>query len=339
MNNICIVLLNYNGTTDTIECIKSIENSKIVNGNIRVVIVDNQSNETEYKNLENFLIESNLFKGKELVQEKYFLLKNNKNIGFAAGNNKGIRFMEELFDIDYYLLLNNDTVLEDNSIEELLKTFNNSEVGAASGLILDYDTKSKIWYAGGEISRVKSKGKHKHYGTNINELSLKEHPTNFLSGCYVMFRREALFNIRLLNEQYFFGTEEYDYSLKLKKLGYKMMFVPQSIIYHKVKIDEGNGSSHDIKDPIYIYNSMRNKYILNYNNFNKFTTFFWVIFTKMYIKNFLLRRLNSKRQNSVINEESMKILYENFLINMPKKYIDNKEFHEVRTKFQNGRVS
>lgn len=336
MKNICILLLNYNGTNDTIDCIRSIEEIDSKNFNVRVVIVDNKSNEYEYRNLENFLINNNLIKNDEPEKEKYFLIKNDKNIGFAAGNNKGIRFIEEYFSIDYYLLLNNDTILEADSIEKLLTAFDDEKVGAASGLILDYETKSKIWYAGGKISRLKSKGQHTHYGVNVNELNLANHPTKFLSGCYVMFKRDALFNIRLLNEQYFFGTEEYDYSLKLDKLGYKMMFIADSVIYHKVKIEEGNGSSHDIKDPIYIYNSMRNKYLLNYNNYNSITTFFWLIITKIYIKKFLLKRLNLKRHNLNMNENTIEVLYENFRDNIPKKYIDSKEFNDVRLKFKQG---
>lgn len=334
MENVCILLLNYNGTNDTIDCIRSIEKLENNKVNIKVVIVDNNSEESQYIQLEQFLISNNMINNEILGNNKYFLLRTNKNIGFAAGNNKGIRFIEELFDIDYYILLNNDTILNTNSIEKLLPVFNDSKVGAASGLIIDYNTKSKVWYAGGYISRIKSKGKHENYGKDVNTLKLKTQTTKFLSGCYVMFRREALFNIRLLNERYFFGTEEYDYSLKLDKLGYKMMFVPDSVIYHKVKIEEGNGSSHDIKDPIYLYNSMRNKYILNYGNYNALTTHLWVFITKLYINNILLKRLNNKRLSTVVDNGSIDILYKNFKENLSKKYIDNKEFNEVRQKFK-----
>lgn len=335
MKNICIILLNFNGTDDTIECIESIEKTNIKSINLKVIIVDNDSHIEQFKKLEDYLF--NKYKIKSGIfnrHDKYFLLRSAKNIGFATGNNKGIRVAEELLEIDYYLLLNNDTTLDEESILRLSECFNDKNVGAASGMILDFSTKSKVWYAGGSISRLKAKGKHHYYGYKLSDLQLRRNETRFLSGCYVMFERNALLNIGLLNERYFFGTEEYDYSLKLRKLGYKLLFEPKSVIYHKVDIDEGNGSSHNIKDSIYLYNSMRNKYLLNYNNYSMVSTKIWVIISKIYIKYILRKRLRFNNINKTINKGTIDALYNNYVENLSKYYIDNKEFHLVKNELE-----
>ncbi|WP_341348341.1 glycosyltransferase family 2 protein [Paenibacillus sp. FSL H3-0469] len=331
MVTICLVLLNYNGTEDTIDCIESIEKTDHSGINLKVVVIDNNSKNENIINLENYLKENQKYHP-DIFDEKskYFLLKSNLNIGFAAGNNKAIRFAEEYFEVDYYLLLNNDTILEKNSITELLKGFSEENVGAASGLIIENSTKSKVWYAGGHISRLRAKGVHYHYGKNYNELNLKKQNTRFLSGCYVMFKREALINIQLLNERYFFGTEEYDYSIKLTKFGYRLKFVPDSKIYHKVKIMDGNGSSHNIRDLIYVYNSMRNKYILTVSNEGYLVAKIWEGLSRLYIKFVLFKRLEKKYNNTIYNNKLKKMLYEYYKGNLNKKFVDNKEFNEVK---------
>ncbi|MDT0161597.1 glycosyltransferase family 2 protein [Bacillus sp. AG4(2022)] len=335
MKSVCIILLNYNGTTDTIACIESIERLDVRNLNTKVVIIDNNSEHDQCKKLESYLNDNQSYNvNNNLSESKYILLKNKMNLGFAGANNKAIRFAEEHYDFDYYLLLNNDTELREDSLQKLIIAFNDTEVGAASGLILDYASKSKIWYAGGYVSRIRAKGKHEFYGQDVSTLDLRAKTTKFLSGCFVMFDRKALLDIQLLNERYFFGTEEYDYSLKLRDLGYKLMFIPESVIYHKVKIDEGNGSSHNIKELIFIYNSMRNKYLLNYFNYNVITKNLWVLFSKFYIKYILYRRLSKNGRNDLIDKESVRVLYDYYIKNISKKFIDYREFNEVREKLK-----
>lgn len=331
MKKIGIILLNYNGTKDTIACIESIEKSDVEHMEIKVIVIDNSSNAEEVAELKKYINDIRMQTLND-YNEKYIFIENKLNLGFAGANNKAIRYAEENYNFDYYLLLNNDTELKKDSLSNLLEAFNDPQVGAASGLVLDFNTKSKIWYSGGYISKLKCKGIHENYGKDISLINLKKKETKFLSGCYVMFDRNALCNIQLLNERYFFGTEEYDYSLKLKRMGYKLMFIPNSIIYHKVDINEGNGSSHDIKELIYIYNSMRNKYILNSQNFNIISNMAWVIMSKIYIRYFLFKRLKKKNSKTYISERSIKILYENYKINIGKKFIDNKEFNDVRKK-------
>ncbi|OZQ71155.1 glycosyltransferase family 2 protein [Paenibacillus odorifer] len=330
MNTICIVLLNYNGTNDTIECIESIENLNSNDVDFKIIIVDNNSEYNEIFQLESYLKEKHNINSEFVKDNKYFLIKNNINLGFSAGNNKGIKFAEEHFQIDYYLLLNNDTLLENNSITELLTAFNESDVGAASGLIIEHSTKNRIWYAGGHISNIRSKGIHHNYGKNYKNLKLKEKDTKFLSGCYVIFKREALLNIQLLNERYFFGTEEYDYSLKLRKYGYKLKFIPTSIIYHKVKIMDGNGSSHNIHDLIYIYNSMRNKYILKWSNSYYINAKIWSLFWSFYIKYVLFNRIQRRYGNTEYEKKMIRKVYHYYKLNLNKKFVDHTEFNCVK---------
>ncbi len=116
-----------------------------------------------------------------------------------------------------------------------------------------------------------------------------------------MFKREPLFKIGLLNENYFFGCEEYDYSVKLLKKGYKMKFSKEAKLYHKVKINEGNGSSHDIKKPMYIFNSLRNKQIFAKENYSKIEYFLWKRIFSLYMNCLFINRFKNEDNLNVLN--------------------------------------
>ncbi|WP_415338171.1 glycosyltransferase family 2 protein, partial [Clostridium perfringens] len=140
-----------------------------------------------------------------------------------------------------------------------------------------------------------------NYGKKVGEINEFPEETKFSSGCMTMFKREPLFKIGLLNENYFFGCEEYDYSVKLLKKGYKMKFSKEAKLYHKVKINEGNGSSHDIKKPMYIFNSLRNKQIFAKENYSKIEYFLWKRIFSLYMNCLFINRFKNEDNLNVLN--------------------------------------
>lgn len=224
-----IILVNYNGVTDTLECIKSLES--IYYNNYEIVVVDNDSTDNSLDIL------------KEKIGYKHHVISSNKNGGFAFGNNIGIRYALEK-GADYVLLINNDTTVESDFLDELVNSMEkNDECGITTGLILNYYDKNLVWYAGGEINWNRFYGYHKHENENINRLRLYESEVSFATGCLMLIRSEVITKVGELPEEYFMYYEDVDYCANIQENGYKIYFNPKSIIYHKISATSGESES------------------------------------------------------------------------------------------------
>ena len=145
---IAIILVNYNGAEDTIDCIKSL--SRIKNVEYEIVVVDNKSTDDSILKLKDFQKIS-----------KFILIEADCNKGFSAGNNIGIRYEANA---DYYLLLNNDTVVEPDFLNKLIYEIKeNPRCGATISKILYYSQPDTIWYAGGSFNRKTARSEHYHF--------------------------------------------------------------------------------------------------------------------------------------------------------------------------------
>lgn len=250
---VAIILVNYNGYEDTIECIKSLKS--ITDVEYKIIVVDNHSTDDSAIKLE---------QDKDIYD--FILIKACQNNGFSAGNNIGINYAKNL-NVDYYLLLNNDTVVEKDFLKKLIVPFkNNTDVGITTSRIFYFLDNNKLWYNGGSIDY---KARIIHYDFN-KMYSKKENEYNkivtFASGCCMCISKECLKKVGLLDEDFFLYEEDSEYCCRVKKHNYKIIFVPDSIIYHKVSSSTGKGS------PMSQYYSIRNKYFLiskSYKGINK----------------------------------------------------------------------
>lgn len=262
MNNIepsvDIILLNYNNANDTIECIKSLEN--IHYSNYRIIVVDNKSNEDDI-----VLLERNI--------GNHVLLKSDFNGGFSYGNNIGIKkSLDE--GIDYFLLLNNDTTVEVDFLKELISLTSKDDLGIGISKIMYYSQNNVLWYGGGEIEKYT--GKIIHTGINETEdfFNAQKNVT-FASGCCMLIPRKVLLDIGFMREEYFLYYEDADYSSRVISAGYKIIYNPKSVIYHKVSASTGNNSK------ISQYYFSRNILFFIKNNLKgleKMTAYFYSIF-------------------------------------------------------------
>ena len=186
---------------------------------------------------------------------------NNKldNIGFAGGNNKGIK---EALDwgADAVMLLNDDTKLDKEAVLNLSQSlFSNESVGMVVPKIYFYpgfeyhksryqkkDLGNIIWYAGGSIDWNNVVGVHR----GVDEIDIgqcdRQENVEFATGCCLMIRREVFERIGLLNEKYFLYLEDLDFNVRVKKAGFKIIYQPQAVIWHKNAQSSGVGSGlHD----------------------------------------------------------------------------------------------
>ena len=245
MIKISTVILNWNRYEDTLECLKSLEKIKKNNFDFNIIVVDNGSKIEEVKKLK-------LLKNKKNIT----IIYNSKNLGFAEGNNIGIRSaLKE--NSDYVLILNNDTVVDKNLFIELIKIAEKRKTVAAlspkiyfaKGFEFHKDKYNKsdlgkvIWAVGGFIDW------NNVYGVNrgVDEVDTNQYEKieniDFASGACILFRADALRRAGLFDQKYFMYLEDADLCLRLKKKNYEIIYVPKAVIWHKVAQSSGIGSN------------------------------------------------------------------------------------------------
>ena len=226
--SVAIIIVNWNNAKDTVDCIESIK--KIIYRNYKIFLIDNGSGDGSFVKFQS------LYAGISGIE----ILRLNENLGFSGGNNIGIKkALDEKF--DYVLLLNNDTTVEPNFLDELIKIGESDEkIGVVGPKIYfhpDFDDLLKadrIWYGGGDFTWLGG-GRHLQYeeiDKNPSETNPRE--TKYMTGCAFLVKSEVLKKVGLMPEEFFLYYEDTDWSLSIRKAGYKMIYAPASKIYHKV---------------------------------------------------------------------------------------------------------
>lgn len=238
---VAIILVNYNGAEDTIDCINSL--SAISNVEYEIVVVDNNSTDDSVSQLKRFQ-----------KLRTFTLLEANNNNGFSAGNNIGLAYARNA---DYYLLLNNDTVVEPDFLSGLLSAFkNNPRCGAAISKIKYYSQPNTIWYAGGSFNNRTARSEHYHFNQKDIITNETVQKVTFASGCCLCVSQDVIRKVGVLNEEFFLYEEDAEYCCRIIEAGFDIIYVPDSVIYHKVSASTGQGS------PMSQYYTVRNKYSL-----------------------------------------------------------------------------
>lgn len=279
---VVIIILNWNGYDDTVECINSIKS--ISYDNYRIVLVDNGSESDEIEKLLDYSSEIQLIKSKI-------------NLGFSGGNNLGINYSLEL-GADFTLLLNNDTIVEPDFLEPLIQVFqNNNQVGIAAPQINYYSQKNKIWTSGGKISKLRGSGFA--YSDEIdNGIRKGNKVVSFVSGCCMLISNEIFKKVGLFDEIFFLYVEDADFCVKTIKAGYKIFVSNDSKIYHKIGSSAGKDTA-----PLPLYYVTRNRLYFTKKQFGKvyYFTFMYLLISMTYKA--ILWILKGKRENicSVLN--------------------------------------
>jgi len=218
-----IILVNYNNTYDTEDCIDSIYKSEGVDPFI--IVVDNAS-----KAINSVLTLKNKF-------PQIHLIINEKNVGFGRANNIGIKWANENLEYDYLFLLNNDTVIEPNTIKQLINAFHISpKIGITTGKIMYYKNREIVWYGGGNINFLRGWPKI----TDYNNYPTKEGAYNsrfvdFISGCAMMISKECISKIKGFDESFFMYAEDLELSIRTVKKDFQLYYCSHAVIFHKVE--------------------------------------------------------------------------------------------------------
>jgi len=221
---VCIVLLNWNNYEDTRECISSLKNLNY--SNYKIILVDNYSTDGSYEKLKND------FSNDPAVN----LLRTSRNLGFAGGNNIGITKALEI-GCDYVFILNNDTIVDKDILNNLLEVFEKKEnVGIATPLIYCQDMQ-RVWYGGGEFDfRSMIPCQWQYIPNGITKVE-------FVSGCAMLIPSAVLKKVGLFDERFFLSGEDADLCVRMLKAGYNMYINPDAILCHKVGASTGGSYS------------------------------------------------------------------------------------------------
>lgn len=242
--SVAIILINYNGSKVTLECLQSLQ--KLTATDFCVFLVDNGSTSSDVEFLKH---------GIEKLRLSYqlLLIETGINLGYAGGNNTGIRHaLEEGHEL--FWLLNNDTEVNENSLVELQKVISEKAVGIAGSKIYYFGSR-KIWYAGASISMVTGNA----VVAGKNEEDAGQYDGNkfpqFITGCSMLIKKEVIEQIGYLKEDYFMYYEDADYCMRARNSGWGMVLAPLSVVYHKA-----GASSDGYENPLISYYIIRNRF-------------------------------------------------------------------------------
>lgn len=213
-----IIILNYNSFEDTKECLMSLNNADYRNKEI--VIVDNCSTDGSY---EKILSE---FK-------QYKIIKSSDNLGYACGNNLGIKYALNN-GADYVCLLNNDVVVEADFLSKVVDVLESEqEIGIAGPCICKYTQPNVIQAMGANINLYTGLTQGRYKGLKYSDIPKENVFVDYLGGACFVCRREVFEKIGLIPENYFLFFEETEFCLNASRSGFKLLCVYESRVYHK----------------------------------------------------------------------------------------------------------
>lgn len=252
---VTIITINYNQLQLTCELLDSLR--KLTYPEVEVIVVDNHSKENPA----------------EIIGERYpevKLILSSENLGFAGGNNLGIRASRG----KYLLFLNNDTEVDPGFLEPLVSLFeSNPKAGAASSKILYFNSGETIQYAGStRIDPFTGRSKRIGYMEKDQGQHNRLQETDLAHGAAMMVPRKVIEEVGMMPDFFFLYYEEVDWCESIKKAGYKIYFVPDSKVYHKESMSIGKGST------LKTYYMTRNRLLYMRRNTEGFRKLTWILF-------------------------------------------------------------
>lgn len=259
MIKVSIIILNWNGEKDTIQCLESIRKLQATNYKLQIIVVDNASTDGSIESISKFQISRLQSSGAPAtggqVNSKFQIIQTKANLGFAGGNNIGIRCALEN-GADYVLILNNDTILDKDLVVQLIKAAETHKEGGifspkicfASGFEFHKGRYAKqdlgrvIWYAGGIMDWDNVLGSNRGVDEVDNGQYDAVSDTDFATGACMFIKREVLEKVGLFDEKYFMYFEDADLCQRAKRHSWKVLYVPGAKLWHKVARSSGIGS-------------------------------------------------------------------------------------------------
>lgn len=256
---VCVVILNWNGWRDTIACLESLLRSSGVG--FCIALIDNASSDQSLAQIRNWAVSpgatSQGLTFVELPSSKVsedcvedlpevgkpvlYLICSDVNLGFAAGCNLGSDLALYL-GVNYIWFLNNDTLVEPNALANQVNFLeSHPDIQATTGQIRYFD-RPVIWNCGGWLTWSGSR-KYLYHAVPVNEVpQAGSRIITFATGCALLIRSRVFEKLGRFTERFFFGEEDYEFSLRMKRNKLKIACCFDSVIYHKVSASVNQAS-------------------------------------------------------------------------------------------------
>lgn len=234
------VVVNWNRPEDTVRCVESLKASAY--RAVRILIVDNGSDLDKYDELRRTVV------GAEIVRSE-------TNLGFGMGSNVGIQYALD-GGAAYVLLLNNDTIVDACMIGTLVEAMRSDRSIGVAGPIIYYSHEPEtVWFAG---YRIKGKLYVVRRGLHLKRPFKAVEDVDFVSGCGMLVRREAIEQVGMFSPEYFMYYEDLDLCLRVKKAGWRIVCATGARMWHAVSASSGGSESpmkeyHQVRSSLIFY--------------------------------------------------------------------------------------
>lgn len=254
---VAIVVLTWNQRDLTLDCLSSLMQMEYSTDRLQIIVVDNYSSDGT----------------SEAIRERFdhvIVLENSDNLGFAEGNNVGIRYALK-GPAKYIMLLNNDTVVDPQMLIQLVTTMEQNETAGIVGpKMLYFDLPNVIWCAGNRID-WRTGGSIRLEAEQLEKSSDALKEVDFITACGILLRRNVIEQIGLLDSRFFIYYEETDWCFRARAAGWRIVYVPSAKIWHKVSAAMGTTS------PATDYYMNRNVFLFLLKNRRGFLTFVSIV--------------------------------------------------------------
>jgi GT2 family glycosyltransferase len=227
--SVAIVVLNWNNAPDTTECIASI--NRVEYDNYTVLVVDNGSTDDSASFLRH------TFPAIELLE-----LGN--NLGYAEGNNVGIRHVLRSGP-DYVCVLNNDTEIAPDFLQRMVEVSErDAQIGMVGPKMYFFEPPNMVFSAGSTVDWRRGTLVHRGIWQHEKEAHIytAEEDVDFIIGCGMLVRSKVIERVGLFDPRYYLNFEDVDWAIRIRKGGYKVRYTPRAHLWHKVSASLGRGS-------------------------------------------------------------------------------------------------
>jgi len=226
-NALAIIILNWNGISDTLDCISSVKKNSFKD--FQIIVADNGSADNSI----------------DIIKTEYpevTIIDNKKNLGFAEGNNRAIDYaINNSF--KFIFLLNNDTTIDQHCLRSLMLSYASLPTDSILGCKICYSTdKEKIWHFGSKWNKKKLKLEKLATNEPAND-HMKIQEVDQIVGCAMWISVNTVKTVGLLEKRYFLNYEETDWCFRAKRAGHNIYSIPNAIVYHKISASF-KGSAH-----------------------------------------------------------------------------------------------
>ena len=224
---VAVVLVNWNGAADTLATLASLDLSERP-ARLRCLVVDNGSTDGSVARLRG-------------ARPGLEVIETGENLGFAGGNAAGIRRALADPEIGWVLLLNTDVEVDPGFLAPLLAACADPAVGAAGPKIFYFDPPDRLWAAGGRLRLRETVTEELGRGEKDGPRFDRGADVTYLTTCCLLIPRDALLSVGPLDPVYFINVDDADWCRRALDLGFRLRYVPESRIWHKVAAATGGG--------------------------------------------------------------------------------------------------